>query len=272
MLKALEHWEWTEHKAFTLYGARIGVRTNSAAALQALAQAFPPRWRETESARVDSLYSLRIAPPTRSGRRPFHTLYRNAEQIGRARELERLVDIFESDMQLTLAQAARRKVFVHAGVVGWRGRAIVIPGRTYTGKSTLVRELVRLGAIYYSDEYAVLDEKGRVHPFARPLALRDENLLNRKLSFEELGGTIGMKPLPVGTILVVKYRAGAKWRPRELSPGLGALALLANTVTARSGQPLVLEILTRVAQNARILKSARGEAHAFARHLLYSLA
>ena len=44
-------------------------------------------------------------------------------------------------------------------IVTWgRGRAIVIPGRTFSGKSTLVAELVRAGATYYSDEYAVEDE------------------------------------------------------------------------------------------------------------------
>ena len=55
----------------------------------------------------------------------------------------------------------------HAGVVGWRGRAIVIPGRSHAGKSTLVAELVRRGAVYYCDEFAVLHETGRVHPYRR---------------------------------------------------------------------------------------------------------
>jgi len=58
-------------------------------------------------------------------------------------------------------------------VVAWRGRAILLPGRSYVGKSTLVMELVRAGAVYYSDEYAVLDARGRVHPFAQPVALRE---------------------------------------------------------------------------------------------------
>jgi hypothetical protein len=31
-----------------------------------------------------------------------------------------------------------------------------------------VAELVRAGATYYSDEFAVLDSRGRVHPFPRP--------------------------------------------------------------------------------------------------------
>src|SRR5262245_29166046 len=69
------------------------------------------------------------------------------------------------DIDNMVAQRSRAMLFVHAGVVGWRGLAIVIPGRSHSGKSTLVAELVRRGAVYYSDEFAVLDETGRVHPY-----------------------------------------------------------------------------------------------------------
>lgn len=259
---------WTEFCAFTLYGARIGVRTNDAAALALLQESFPPNWNRSARRQVDWLYSLWVAPPTRSGRKPFHTLYSNAEQLTRLRDLNDLAVAFERDVQLAVAQKARGKVFVHAGVVGWKGKAILIPGRSFTGKSTLVRELVRAGATYYSDEYAVLDQRGRVHPFPRQLALRDKMMVNQKISFEELGGGIGKRPLPVGTIFVTKFREGAKWRPKPLTPGLGALELLANTVTARSGRPIVLEVLTRVSKQATILKSARGEAAPLAELLL----
>jgi len=67
-----------------------------------------------------------------------------------------------------IALWARRRVFVHAGVVAWQGRAVLIPGRTLSGKSWLVRALVRAGAEYYSDEFAVLDARGRVHPYPLP--------------------------------------------------------------------------------------------------------
>lgn len=264
----LEQLAWTDYAAFTLFGARIGIRSNNVEALAALAHGFPPHWKPYAGHSVDWQYSLWLAPPTRSGRRPFHTLYSNDGLLSRARDLDLLVNAFERDVQLAVAQKARRRVFVHAGVVGWKGRAVVIPARSYSGKSTLVRELVRAGAVYYSDEYAVLDERGQVHPFARQLALRDANQANQKMSFEELGGTIGKRPIPVGTILVTRYREHARWRPKPLTPGLGALELLANTVTARSGQPIVLEVLTRVAKTANILKGARGEASICAGQLL----
>jgi hypothetical protein len=47
------------------------------------------------------------------------------------------------EIDQTVSQRSRRLLFVHAAVVGWRGRAIVIPGRSLAGKSTLAAALVR---------------------------------------------------------------------------------------------------------------------------------
>lgn len=262
---------WTHNVNFSVYGARIGVRSNDARALEELQTIFPPHWRLVTTRNVDWQYSLFIAPPTRSGRKPIHRLWSNEEQRIRSKDLEQIFIAFDQDVQLAIAQKARGKVFVHAGAVGWRGRGIIIPGKSYAGKSTLVRELVRAGATYYSDEFAVLDQQGRLHPFARQPALRDENNLNQKISLTELGGAIGQRPLPVGTVLATKYRERAKWRPRVLTPGLGVLELLAHTVAAPSRRPMVLEILTRVSKQAIVLKSARGDARALAEQLLDTL-
>ena len=71
-----------------------------------------------------------------------------------------------------MAEFARRRVFLHAGAVAWNGLGIVIPGGTMSGKTSLVRELLQAGALYYSDEYAVLDDLGRLHPYPQPLGVR----------------------------------------------------------------------------------------------------
>ncbi len=54
---------------------------------------------------------------------------------------------------------------VHAGVVELGGRALLLPGSTKSGKSSLVAELLRHGAVYFSDEYALIDAQGRAHPY-----------------------------------------------------------------------------------------------------------
>jgi len=82
-------------------------------------------------------------------------------------------------------------------VVAWEGKGIVIPGRSFSGKSTLVAELLRAGATYYSDEYAVFDKHGRVHPFPKDLEMRTNgDWKQTRHAAESFGGRTGAKPIP----------------------------------------------------------------------------
>jgi hypothetical protein len=159
---------------------------------------------------------------------------------------------------------------VHAGVVGWNGQAIVIPGRSYSGKSSLVTALVKAGATYYSDEFAVLDERGRVHPYAVPLAIRpDQNgapPIKRRV--EEIGGVAGARPMPVGLVLITRYVSGTRFRPRPVSAGRAVLELLGNTLPARRRPERVLDALTQVVSRALVLRGTRGEAEETAPQIL----
>ena len=141
---------------------------------------------------MERLYSLVIGQGGTSAMvRRLHLLYGNSELLARSADLESVLQSFESSVHLHVAEMAPHKVFVHAGVVGWKEKAIVIPGRSFSGKSTLVAEFVRAGAKYYSDEYAVLDVQGNVHPYSRPVVMR-ENGARKKYTAEELGGIAGV--------------------------------------------------------------------------------
>jgi hypothetical protein len=61
-------------------------------------------------------------------------------------------------------------------------------------------------------------------------------------------------------VVVSKYKPGAKWRPRQLSAGEGALELIANTVSARREPKKVLSTLDLVVAGAPVLKGFRGDA------------
>lgn len=252
---------WAAGWAFEAYGLRIGVRTNAAEFLPRLTHAVPAAWKQAAGPDVDWLYSVTFGGSgPRPGVRRYHLLYRGAVRLARTLDVDELFDIFDADLRLTVAEFAHRRVFVHAGVVGWGGRAVVIPGRTHSGKSTLVAALLRAGATYYSDEFAVLDARGRVHPYPEPLSLRQRTGRPRKVSPEALGASAGETPLPIGLVLVTHYKRGAIWRPRTLSPGNGLLALLANTVPARRKPRLVLKALHNAVAGARMVKGTRGEA------------
>jgi hypothetical protein len=65
-------------------------------------------------------------------------------------------------------------IFFHAGVVARNGQALVLSGSPHSGKSTLVRELVRDGFTFYSDEFCPVHLKShRVHPFPRSIWLSE---------------------------------------------------------------------------------------------------
>lgn len=271
-MRKIDRLGWADALVFTSYGVRIGVRTNDPSALSSLRERLPPAWKQSNTPQVERLYSLFVGKSSRHGSRAFNLLYGDIERIARTLHLEEALDAFESNLQLYVAEVARRRVFVHAGVVGWRGQAIVIPGRSYSGKTTLVSELIKLGATYYSDEYAVVDERGRIHPYPRPLQIREaETAKQKKYAVEEFGGRAGRKPLPVGLVVVSQYKRAARWRPRSLSAGLGVLELLANTVSAQRKPETALQVLHQVVRSAPVLKGARGEAAEMASSLLSRL-
>ncbi len=272
-MQKIDRLGWAAGFSFTSYGVRVGLRVNRAEALEAIKKRLPPGWKQATRSRVERLYSLVVGGAgARSNVRTFNLLYSDATRISRSLNLGDVLERFEDDLKLFVAEAARRRVFVHAGVVGWQGRAIVIPGRSFTGKTTLVAELVRHGATYYSDEYAVLDERGLVHPYSRPLSIRDAASGKiERVDASELGGRHGRKPLHVALVVVSSYREGARWRPRRLTAGQGALAIFANTVPARSRPEAALSVLREIAPRAQILKGVRGEARETVTHILREL-
>lgn len=177
-----------------------------------------------------------------------------------------------SDLELWLAEHARRHVFVHAGCVAVAGRALLLPGRTLAGKSTLTAALVRAGATYWSDEYAVLRPDGRVQPYARPLAIRPRSGEapgpSRRVPATELGGRVGSGSAEVTLVALLQHDSGAGWAVQPSSPGQVALAMLENTVPARTRPRAVLAAVTAAASGAAGVRGTRGEAEEAAPLLL----
>ena len=272
-MQKLDRLGWAEGFSFISYGVKVGLRASKPGFVESVSDLLPPGWKVSDDPLVHALYSFVVGGnEPRRNVRLLNLVYANSRRVARERELKAALDLFEADLRLCVAYNARRRVFVHAGVVGWKGKAIVIPGRTFSGKTTLVAALIRLGAEYYSDEYAVLDLKGRVHAFPRPLSVREGGALQgTPHSIEEFDAVAGNKPLPIGLVVDTHYRDGTRWRPREVSRGAAVLALLNNTVSARSRPARNMPVLRRAVSNAIALKGVRGDAEGVARRLLSAL-
>ena len=158
---------------------------------------------------------------------------------------------------------------VHAGVVAHNGRGILLPGSTGSGKSTLVAELVQSGASYLSDEYALIDVDGRVHPYPGPLLLRDESGqdLPPRLA-TELGGTVAREPVPASLIIGVRHAPHAAPGLHAMSQADGVLLLLRNTPHALVDQPWILAPLARAVEGAACYAGLRGAAREAAAEIL----
>ena len=244
---------------------RVGLRISVPETLALAAGRLPPG-RAIEARRVDVLYSLVVGGAGSRGMRRFHLLYCAGSRIARSLDLETVLDAFESHSRLFVAARSRRGVFLHAGAVAWRGRALVLPGASWSGKSTLVAELLEAGAEYLSDEFAVIRGE-RVVPFPKPLTLRHDRATGRQRRLMPLGRP-RRRPLPIGLIALTKFEPAAAWRPRVLTPGRAFQSLLAHAVPARLATEEVLTTLHRLVLSAPVVRVKRGEASLAARRLL----
>lgn len=269
-MEKIDRLGWPVGFSLRSYGVRIGVRSNDPAALERVCKHLPHKWASFSLPEVDRLYSILIGGAgSRARVRRLSVLYGDHLRLARSADIDDLFEILESDLRIFVAEYAKHHVFVHAGVVAWKGQAIVIPGRSYSGKSTLVAELVRAGATYYSDEFAVFDSRGRVHAYTKPIELREDgNYKQSKIDVSELGGRSGSKSLPVGLVLITRFQNEASWRPRKLTAGKGVLEMLSNTVSARRNPERALATLQQIAAHADVLKGIRGQAPDVARAIL----
>jgi hypothetical protein len=243
----------------TSFGVSFDLSANHPDLLQAARAFLPLGCKPSASAQPDLKYSL-LGPTSPAGE-PGYRLRRNGRQLFASVERQEFLERFHSVVSLDVAERCTLRTFIHAGVVGWAGFAILIPGRSFAGKSTLVAALLRAGATYYSDEFAVIDKQGKVHPYARPLQMREEGSHHQTARpVEQFGAKAASRPLAVKLVLVTRFKPGANWRPRQLSPGIGLLKLLDNTVSARRSPAAALHNLKQVVSKAQTVRSSRGEA------------
>lgn len=258
---------------FDCHGVIVVVEPADVGVIDVVRSLLPPAPPARAGAAADATYAWTHAGNGNGS--PLHVVTmcsgrdRPQEEIARIADAHAAADLLARDIEYRVALHARRRLFVHAAAVAWEGRAVLVPGRSFSGKSTLAAALLRRGATYLSDEYAVLDENGLVHPFPRPLRLRDANGTHAwRTSAEELGSSVAPGPLPVGLVVWTSYRADATWRPQPMTAGQTALALLDNGVVSRLRPAYALRVIARAVAGAEGLQGPRGSADDAARDIL----
>jgi hypothetical protein len=149
---------------------------------------------------------------------------------------------------------------VHAGAVEWKGRVLLLPGGTHSGKSSLVAELLRQGATYFSDEYALIDSEGLAHAYPRPLLLRNGRPEQVPVLAEECNAAIGNAPAPVGWILSLVYDSTGSWDVEPVPQSVALLNLLRNTPQVLADSPEMLAGFHRAVAHASCFAGGRADA------------
>jgi hypothetical protein len=163
------------------------------------------------------------------------------------------------------------RVAVHAGVVAISGKAIMLPGKSGSGKTSLVRQLLRCGASYFSDEYAIIDSNGLLYPYPRALMVRDENQEQHPVLAAEVQSagktpangdrpiTAAIEPAVAGQILFLEYEAGSSFEVHPISHGETLLGLLANTPHVLAEKPEIMAPLVALSRSTVAFEGRRGE-------------
>jgi hypothetical protein len=260
-MQEIDRLGWAAGLTFESYGVIVGIRTTSATVLPRIEALLPPESKRVRLKRVEILYSLLAPTDGRPGIKRFNILYLGAARVARSFKLEEILETLGEGLLATLATSSRETIFLNGGAVEIDGRAIVIAGPKGSGRTSLVKAFLKAGARYYSDDYALIDETGKVHPFQVPLS----GVQGTWRTFR------GATPRPIGCVVVTRYREGARFRPRLLSAGQAMLELLSNAAPLRLHPRVVMARMRRVVSTTPVLKGVRGEADEVVARILASL-
>jgi hypothetical protein len=186
-------------------------------------------------------------------------LERNGEVVASLPRAEGLIRALIDCVDRAFIERVRNLHAVHAGAVLLGDRALLLPGASHAGKSSLVAELLRRGATCMSDEYALIDGAGLVHSYPRPLLLRNGGQEQTPVLPSELRAHMAGSAAKVGWILSLRYESGGSWQVRAVSQSLALLSLLKNTPHPLADSPRMMAVFERAVAGARCFEGFRGE-------------
>ncbi len=244
----------------TLFGVRFGLSANQLELLRDALLSLPLECKRSFSASAIPQYSLIRYDHSSKSIEPAYGLYRNRRLLYTCGDQTKFLDRFRSTLTLYVAKASRRRTFIHASVLGWGDRAIVIPGRR-PGNAGLIAEFVRAGAACYSSEFAVVDKRGMVSRYEGSLQATEYGVPRQTQRWvHEHWGAAGCEPLPVGLVIFTRCMPQTRWRPRQLSPELGLSKTLKYTVSSAGASSIVLGSVKQVVSNATMVRGVHSEA------------
>ena len=160
--------------------------------------------------------------------------------------------LFEWGLNWCVASASGLHTVIHSAVVEREGRALVLPGQTGSGKSTLCAALAHAGWRLLSDELTIVSQSdGRVQAVPRPISLKGASidLIGRHYPLADMTlavddthkGSIayaraasdavaaGQQSAPIGFVVFPRFIAGTELAFEPLSRAATLTELMKNT-------------------------------------------
>ena len=245
------------------FGAVVEIISPDREIFEQCAATLPGYWLRTRDGQADVCFG--IEAPHHEPERERHFLFReNGDLLGGPITETQVRQRLARRMDYYLGAYARDCAFLHAGIVCHEGRAILLPGISHAGKSTLTAALVRAGAQYVSDDIAVIDRAGRAYFLSRAINLREDvaDALDLPSAHME---NLHEGTVPVNAIMLLNYRKNkAVLDMRPLSKGETILRLIANSMNGRHEPETVIRCCTAAVSQAICCEGVRGEAETVA--------
>lgn len=250
---------WRELIGIECFGSKLGIRTDSNKLKEKIKSILPFSTKEISFGEASEVLSLIVCQG-----KSLNGLYFNNELALEFEEFNESLWEFIKDKILTVLAliSLPEKFYLHAGGVVWNDFGIIMPGQSFSGKTTLVEEFIKAGAEYFSDDCVVLNNEGYLLPFPNLLAVRTENgrILKKP---EDFGAEVAAKKAKLKLILLTNYKKGALWKPRMVSQGQGILQIMENFYYKSSigkTPEKVLSALSRITREVLIIGGERSEA------------
>lgn len=240
---------------------------------------------------VAALFPTLVTPGAHAGPPDVRALLREGAYVVESREgseagLEYVDAVSAVELAVTrhLMASEGRHCHLHASAaLASTGRAVLGVGVSGAGKSTLAYAWYRLGLPVFGDDVIAVDQRGRLHPFPRPLKVDAARLRD---AGDDPASTVAWHPhasdawvdptrgcgwaagdTEVGILAEIRFVPGVEPRLTGLS-GSDGLGILLGALH-QTGLPAAdaVDRLIRIAEGSQVYRLEFGDAHVAARLL-----
>jgi hypothetical protein len=220
-------------------------------------------------------HEFRVLPPQAG---VGYQVILDGDVVHRARRVETTIDWIVWKASTEAIASIEDHVAIHAGAVGWDGRAVLLPAPHDSGKTTLTAALTAAGFSYFSDEAALIEPSSReLVPFPRALWLEpgsvaalDRFLANNDkrsiagngmshVSPADLGRGVVGRPSPIAHIVFPRYERGALTALTPLSRAAAVIELGRNAFNLDRFGRRGVDLLAAVVRGADVHRLAVGD-------------